>query len=226
MAGNLFNCGEAGDCLMDEMADKSEPLASGSQAGSAAEPTDAELVSRVRAGDEAAFEQLFNRHRRRVALIASRFFRTSEQIEEIVQESFMKLYFALENFTSPQETSFASWLARIAFNACYDELRRKKRRPEELASELSEGDMTSLRTRLDSAPSSEPQAEAALIERDLAAKLLARLSAEDRLVLVMLDVEELSVAEAAALTGWSVSKVKVRAHRARAHLRRVFAKLL
>ena len=57
-------------------------------------------------------------------------------------------------------------------------------------------------------------------------KLLARLSPEDRLVLVMLDVEGLSVAEIASLLGWTGSKVKVRAHRARAHLRRVLERFL
>lgn len=211
---------------MDEMADNSGPLASGSPTGSIPEPADAELVARARAGDESAFEQLFNRHKRRVALIASRFFRSSEQIEEIVQESFMKVYFALENFSSPQEASFASWLARIAFNACYDELRRARRHPENRASDLSEEDSASLRKQMAGLVSSEQETEAALIERDLAAKLLSRLRAEDRLVLVMLDMEELSVAEAAELTGWSVSKVKVRAHRARAQLRRVLGKLL
>jgi RNA polymerase sigma-70 factor (ECF subfamily) len=210
---------------MDEMADNSDPVPAEPHASSTAEPSDAELVSRVRAGDDAAFEQLFNRHRRRVALIASRFFRASEQIEEIVQESFMKVYFALASFSSPQETSFASWLARIAFNACYDELRRTRRRPENTASELSEEDRSSLRER-SAAGASGQETETALIERDLAAKLLARLRPEDRLVLVMLEVEELSVAEIAALTGWSASKVKVRAHRARAQLRGVLGKLL
>ena len=63
--------------------------------------------------------------------------------------------------------------------------------------------------------------ETRLVSRDLASKLLARLSAEDRLVLTLLDVEGFSVAEIAEITNWSISKVKVRAHRARAHLRRV-----
>src|SRR5215210_7068642 len=158
---------------MDEMADNSEPLASESHAGSSGEPTDAELVSRARTGDEWAFEQLFNRHKRRVALIASRFFRTSEQVEEIVQESFMKLYFALDTFSSPQETSFASWLARIAFNACYDELRRTRRRPENYAAELSEEDASSLREYAARQEGGASKTETALIERDLAAKLLS-----------------------------------------------------
>lgn len=205
------------------LADKSEPATL--PATSSVEPTDAELVARARAGDEPSFEELFNRHRRRVALIASRFFQRREQIEEIVQESFMKAYFALADFSGSEETAFASWLARIAFNACYDELRRTRRRPENTASELSDDDRSSLRERL-LVEATGPDAETVMIERDLAQKLLARLSPEDRLVLVMLNVEELSVADIAGLTGWSASKVKVRAHRARAHLRRILGKLL
>src|ERR1044071_10373063 len=113
---------------MDETAeDHSNPESSGAPAPSIAEPTDVELVARAHAGDEVAFEELFNRHRRRVALIGSRFFRQREQIEEIVQESFTKAYFALADFSNTQENSFASWLARIALNTCYDELRRLKR---------------------------------------------------------------------------------------------------
>ena len=64
----------------------------------------------------------------------------------------------------------------------------------------------------------------AAASRDLALKLLTRLSAEDRLVLTLLDVEGFSVAEIAQMTNWSISKVKVRAHRARAHLRKVLRK--
>src|ERR1044071_1859891 len=107
---------------MDEMAETSAP------------PDDARLVKSVLAGDESAFEELFNRHRRRVSLIASRFFRRREQIEEVIQESFTKAYLALPDFSNERESSFASWLARISFNTCYDELRRQKRRPESVMS--------------------------------------------------------------------------------------------
>ena len=65
-----------------------------------------------------------------------------------------------------------------------------------------------------------------LVSRDLATKLLSRLSADDRLVLTLLDVEGFSVAEIAEVTNWSISKVKVRAHRARAHLRRVLQRYI
>lgn len=210
---------------MDETAEHSDPAALRALASSAVEPPDVELVARVRAGDEAAFEELFNRHRRRVALIAGRFFRQREQLEEIVQESFTKAYFALGSFSGNEEMSFAAWLARIAFNVCYDELRRRKRRPESAISDLSEEEAAWLERNW-SDDGSGGGVESMAVSRDLAGKLLARLSPEDRLVLVLLDVEELSVAEIANLTQWSVSKVKVRAHRARASLRRVLGKFL
>jgi RNA polymerase sigma-70 factor (ECF subfamily) len=183
---------------------------------------DAELATLARDGDEAAFEELFRRHRRRVALIAARFFRQREQVEEVVQESFTKAFFALGEFTNSRDASFAAWLARIAFNVSYDELRRQKRRPEGALEELTEEESAGLSARLRDGPDAEGQA----VARDLAAKLLARLSPEDRLVLVMLDVEGLSVAEIAGLLGWTGSKVKVRAHRARAHLRGVLKRFL
>jgi RNA polymerase sigma-70 factor (ECF subfamily) len=203
---------------MDETADISGPAPTREL-----ERADAELAARARAGDEPAFEELFRRHRRRVALIASRFFRQREQVEEVVQESFTKAFFALSEFEGSRDASFAAWLARIAFNVSYDELRRQKRRPEGALEELTEEEAATLAGRL---RGEGVDAEARAVSRDLAAKLLARLSPEDRLVLVMLDVEGLSVSEIANLLGWTGSKVKVRAHRARAHLRRVLQRFL
>ncbi len=200
---------------MDETADNSGPAPT-----RAPELPDAELAARARDGDESAFEELFLRHRRRVALIASRFFRDRQRVEEVVQESFTKAFFALGEFTGRRDASFAAWLARISFNACYDELRRQKRRPEGALEDLTREEAERLRGRLHG------DAEGQAVSRDLASKLLARLSPEDRLVLVMLDVEGMSVAEIAAVNGWTASKVKVRAHRARAHLRRVLERFL
>jgi RNA polymerase sigma-70 factor (ECF subfamily) len=204
---------------MDETADISGYASAQPGPGGA----DAELAARARDGDEAAFEELFRRHRRRVALIAARFFRRGEQIEEVVQESFAKAFFALGEFGGGRDASFAAWLARIAFNVSYDELRRQKRRPEGALEELTEEEVGMLAERLRVTGS---DAEGQAVSRDLAAKLLARLSPEDRLVLVLLDVEGLSVAEIANLLNWTGSKVKVRAHRARAHLRRVLERFL
>ncbi|MDT7781210.1 MAG: hypothetical protein QOC99_3722 [Acidobacteriota bacterium] len=219
-------CGRGGDRQrMDEMADNSNPVTLLEPVEPDAARDDAWLVERARAGDERAFEELFERHRRRVSLIASRFFRQRQQIEEVVQESFTKAFLALGEFSNRRDASFAAWLARISFNACYDELRRQKRRPESALEDVTEDESARLRERLRAAgPSNDAESET--VSRDLASKLLARLSPEDRLVLVMLDVEGLSVAEIAGLMGWTGSKVKVRAHRARAHLRRVLKRFL
>jgi RNA polymerase sigma-70 factor (ECF subfamily) len=187
------------------------------------ESTDDALVNATVAGDESAFEQLFERHRRQVARIAGRFFLQREQIEEIIQDSFAKAYFALGTYHGTHAASFKAWLAQIAVNCCYDHLRRARRRPEQGFGDIEESEAQEFAAQLRSPPK---DVETQLISRDLAAKLLARLSADDRLVLTLLDMEGFSVAEIAEVTNWSVSKVKVRAHRARAHLRRVLQRYL
>jgi RNA polymerase sigma-70 factor (ECF subfamily) len=190
------------------------------------EPTDDALVKSVRAGDESAFETLFERHRARVARVAARFFPRREAVEEIVQETFVKAYFALDSYAGAHASSFPAWLTQIAVNTAYDELRRARRRPQHAEQSLTEDDARQFGSRLDSIVASGTDIESELVSRDLASKLLARLSAEDQLVLTLLDAEGLSVAEIAALTGWSASKVKVRAHRARASLRKVLRRYL
>jgi RNA polymerase sigma-70 factor (ECF subfamily) len=190
---------------------------------SIAECTDDALVAAAGMGDEAAFEQLFERHRRKVARIAGRFFSQREQIEEIIQDSFTKAYFALNTYHGTHEASFRAWLTQIAVNSCYDQLRRARRRPEQAAGDFTDSQMHEFAVRL---RADLPDVESTLVSRDLAQKLLGRLSPEDRLVLTLLDVEGYSVAEIAEMANWSVSKVKVRAHRARAHLRRVMQRFL
>ena len=187
-----------------------------------AEWTDDALVAAAGA-DEAAFEQLFERHRRQVARIAGRFFSQREQIEEIIQDSFTKAYFALKTYHGIHEASFRAWLTQITINTCYDHLRRARRRPEYTVEDFNDDEAHEFAGQLRAAAS---DVESALVSRDLAVKLLARLSADDRLVLTLLDVEGFSVAEIAKMTSWSISKVKVRAHRARAHLRRVMKRFL
>ena len=187
--------------------------------------TDDTLVAAALAGDEDAFGKLFERHRRLVARIAGRFFSQVEQIEEIIQDSFTKAYFALGTYHGTHAASFKAWLVQITVNSCYDQLRRTQRRPPQSFIDITDSENHELGTQLRAAGAS-ADVERAAISRDLAAKLLSRLSAEDRLVLTLLDVEGFSVAEIAEMIGWSISKVKVRAHRARAHLRRILQKYI
>ena len=188
-------------------------------------PSDESLAEAARAGDDSAFEQIFERHRRRVSRMVGRFFNRPERVEEILQDVFTKVYFALGAYSVERGPSFAAWLSRVAINSCYDELRRARRRPESSISDITSEEIVWLNSQ-NKPPSSNRDAESAVISRDLANKLLARLSPDDRIVLTLLDADELSVAEIAALMGWKVSKVKVRAHRARQSLRRVLGEFL
>jgi RNA polymerase sigma-70 factor (ECF subfamily) len=190
----------------------------------APEPADDELVADVCAGDEAAFALLFERHRRAVTRLAYRFFSQREQVEEIVQESFAEAFFSLGAYRGGQERSFIAWLSRITVRTCYQALRRS-RRAERVMSHLSEEEAALLADKLRNGGIGS-EVENRVISRDLAYKLLQRLEPDDRLVLALLNLADLSVAETAELTGWSVSKVKMRAHRARAALQRVLHRFL
>ena len=188
-----------------------------------AEMSDAQLVGLVLAGDELAFENLFDRYKRLVASIAARYFRRHEQIEEIIQISFTKIFLELKNFNGNHDFSFPSWIGRITANACLDILRKQKRKPENLHCELSDDEAEFL---FAAEKSNDKTAENSHVRRDLAEKLLSRLSAEDRAVIEMLEVEEMTVNEVSEITGWSKSKVKIRAFRSRKALRKIVKKFL
>jgi RNA polymerase sigma-70 factor (ECF subfamily) len=207
------------------MAEHVEPEESKTLRNQVQEATDDELVAAVRAGDEAAFTQLFERHRHLVSRLGYRFFPRREQVEEIIQEAFVKAYFALNGYQGGYEKSFVSWLARITVHTCYDELRRAKKRNESRLGDLTEEEAEFLTDRLRDL-SAGSNVEGSAISRDLANKLLARLKPEDRLVLTLLKQEELSIAEIAEVTGWTSAKVKMRSHRAQQGLRRVLRKFL
>jgi RNA polymerase sigma-70 factor (ECF subfamily) len=184
--------------------------------------SDKQLAELVLAGDETAFEQIFDRHKRLVASIAARYFRRPEQVEEIIQISFSKVYFELRSFRGAHELSLAGWVSRITRNACIDALRNQKRRPEELSCELGDNE----RTEVLAFTSSDPTAEQEHIDRDLAEKLLSKLSPEDQALLQMIYFEGLSIAEAAECLGWAGPKTKLRAWRARNALKKHLKRLL
>jgi RNA polymerase sigma-70 factor (ECF subfamily) len=185
--------------------------------------SDQQLVELVLSGDGSAFEQIFDRHKRMVAVVAGRYFRNPEQIEEIIQISFVKAFTELAKFRGAHDLSLASWLARITANSSFDVLRSNRRRPEDLCCDLTDGESETL---VDFAAGNVRSAESEVLDRDLAEKLLARVGEEDRALLQMLYAEELSVAEIADVTGWSQSKVKIKAWRARNAMRRILRKFL
>jgi RNA polymerase sigma-70 factor (ECF subfamily) len=183
------------------------------------------LARQARAGDESAFAEIVRRYSPRVFKVASRFFRQRSLVEEAAQDVFLKAFTQLESYQG--RGSMEGWLTRIATNTCLNILRGAKRRPELTVSDLTEDESHWLDEKLsDAARQLHRSAERSLVAADLADRLLGTLSAEDRLALTLIDGEDVSVKEVAEMTGWSESKVKVRAFRARRRIREAMEKLL
>jgi RNA polymerase sigma-70 factor (ECF subfamily) len=192
---------------------------------SGVEVHDDELVERTLAGDRDAFDMLVTRYSRSVFNLAGRFFRQPEAREDITQETFIKAYQSLHTYR--RGASFERWLMRITINACYDELRRLKRRQEFNLADLTDDEVRWLEDAL-AKPALEKfeQAERNEQAAALAEKLLQALSPEDRMVMLLYERDGLSTAEIAEITSWSRSKVKVRLFRARRALEKRIRRLL
>ena len=180
------------------------------------EPTDAELIAAVLDGDTASFEPLIRKHQPRVFATARRYARRESEVEDIVQEVFIKAFQKLKGFRG--EAPFEHWLMRLAVRTCYDFLRRHQRNRETAFSELTEPEADWLERFVVQPDMAGENADAA---RQLVDKILSRLPPAARLVITLLDIEGRPVKEIAALTGWSVPLVKVRAFRARGKMRQI-----
>ncbi len=179
--------------------------------------TDAEAdktdVSRVLAGDVNAFSSLLTRHRNHVLGIVGRHV-PPDQVQETAQDVFVRAFQSLASFR--QADRFRSWLSAIAVRTCYDYWRRRYRRNEVPLSQLSEAHCAWLQQAEARSAENAWQNLASRAEaREVLDWALTQLSAEDRMVIELVHLEERSVQEAAKLLGWSVANVKVRAFRAR-----------
>ncbi len=184
------------------------------------ERTEAELIAAVLKGDVASFEPLVQQYSPRLFATARRYARRESEVEDIVQEVWLKAFQKLSSFRG--EAPFEHWLMRLAVRICYDFLRSHQRHRETTFSELAEPESDWLERFVHQPDSARDDAAAA---RQLVERVLAQLSPAARLVITLLEIEERSVKEISSLTGWSVPLVKVRAFRARAEMRRVLAKM-
>ena len=182
-----------------------------------------DLARQAQDGDESAFAEIVRRYSPRVFSVASRFFRQRSLVEEAAQEVFLKAFTQLGSFEG--RGSFEGWLTRIATNTCLNMIRGAKRRPESTVSDLTTDEQNWLEQQ--SGDGSERlSVENNLVAADLADRLLSVLPPEDQQALLMIDGEDASIKEVAEATGWSESKVKVRAFRARRKLREAMENLL
>ena len=166
---------------------------------------DERLIQSTLAGDDEAFAELVRRYKRKVFGIATRLARNDHELDDICQEIFVKAYQKLKSFRG--EAPFEHWVSRIAVHACYDFLRATRRDRENVP--------------LDGIEIGVPDNVGAARASEVLQWAMAKLSADERLVITLLELEERSVRETAALTGWSESNVKVRAFRARQALKKI-----
>lgn len=187
--------------------------------------SDQAIIERVRNGEINAFGELMTRYRAWVFAIVLRHV-PPNCAEELAHDIFVEAYKALPTYRGAAE--FRHWLAGIAVRQCCTFWRRASRQPQSCRlSDLS----SATQTWLDQASQAvsreiaerQDQHQAA---RELLAYALDRLSAEDRTLITLIHLEERPVREAAKLLGLSAVNVKVRAHRARARMRKIIGLLL
>lgn len=181
--------------------------------------SDADIVQRVLEGDVNAFSELLERYRELVLIIVKKHV-PYDQVEETAQDVFVRAFQSLRGFRDADR--FKQWLSSIAVRTCYDFWRRYYRNREMPQSQLSDEHRNFLDRALADASSSRwSEAGKRAEAREILDWALDRLSPEDRMVLELIHLEGYSGKEAAALLGWSVANVKVRAFRSRKKLEKL-----
>jgi len=172
------------------------------------------LIAAARRGDTHSFNELVSHYQDMVYNVAYRILGDSQAAADASQDTFLSAYQAVGKFKGG---SFKAWLLRIATNACYDQLRLQKRRPtSSLEAVYTDSDSSSHFVNGRESP------EESALRHELGQTIqggIGTLPAEQRVTLVLSDVQGLSYVEIALATGASVGTVKSRLSRARARLR-------
>lgn len=176
---------------------------------------DDHLIARSQAGDVQAFNLLVERYQQRVYAVCLRMLGHGDA-DDVTQEVFLSAFRSIRRYRGG---SFISWLLRIATNKCLDALRARSRRPFISLDTAAEGTDNAPPRQLHD-PSESPEQH--LLRMDLARDLehaLLQLPPEQRLLVVLSDIQGYSYEEIAASTGWPAGTVKSRLSRGRARLR-------
>lgn len=172
------------------------------------EATDGALIAAYLGGDDRAFDQLVDRHQRRIYNLCYRMLGRTEDARDVTQDVFLTALRKLPSFRG--DAAFATWLHRVAVNACYDALRRRQRHPD--SAELGE----------DPAPSDRVQG--GIDPADVAAdvvdvqRALALVPEDFRAVLILHDAQDVAYEDIARILEVPLGTVKSRLHRGRVSL--------
>lgn len=172
------------------------------------------FIAQAQKGDVTAYNRLVIHYQSLVYNVVYRIMGEPQGAEDMTQDAFISAYKSLHSFRGG---NFKAWLLRIATNACYDELRRHKRRPQSSLDELTEENdsFSFLRS-----PEEGPEAQAQRVEMMQAIEgCLAALPDDQRITAVLRDIEGYDYNEIAEITASSLGTVKSRLSRARSKLR-------
>src|SRR5579864_4725994 len=179
---------------------------------------DFELIKRARKGDGAAFNELVLAYRKRILGTIARLISHPEDVEDVGQEVFLRLYFSLDQLRSAEV--FEPWLYRLTANAAYDYLRKRRRRLEARMSDLSEQQVV-LADAMAGEKVDRDEGERKRI-RDAVDSLLGAVSEDDRVLLTLKEVEGLSLKELEKIYHVKENALKVRLFRARQRVLKAF----
>jgi len=179
---------------------------------------DFELIKRAQKGDSAAFNEIVLVYRKRILGKISRLIARSEDVEDVAQEVFLRLYFSLDQLRTPEV--FEPWLYRLTVNAAYDHLRKQRRRQEYRMSDLSEQQIMMADAAAGGKVERDDQYKKKT--REFVASLLSEVSESDRILLMMKEVEGLSLKELEKIYDVNENALKVRLFRARQRVLKAF----
>lgn len=173
------------------------------------------LVRRAQSGDEAAFRDIVEKYQSKVFSIIHGIVRHRNDVEDIAQQVFAKVYFSLRNFDF--RSSLITWIYKITVNECFDYLRKKKVRKLVYDSDMSEDESRRVENS-EPALDRAPRTDAVLASRDYVVKLLDRVSDEEKQLLMLKEVEGYSVEELSGMLNMNENTIKVKLFRARQKL--------
>jgi RNA polymerase sigma-70 factor, ECF subfamily len=184
---------------------------------------DKQMLAKLRNRDERAFRELVDAHRDRVYNITYRMLGNRAEAEDVAQEVFIAVFKTIETFR--EESKFSTWLYRVTVNHCKNRIKYLARRHEKDRDELDEAAPAANNAVLGPNKGTRPDRalEGAQMEV-LLQQAIESLDEEHRAVVILRDVEELSIEEICEITGLPDGTVKSRLHRARATLRKKLAR--
>jgi RNA polymerase sigma-70 factor (ECF subfamily) len=177
-----------------------------------------ELIERAKSGDSTAFNGVVSAYRKRIFGTIARLIGRPEDVEDVAQDVFLRLYYSLDQLRTPEV--FEPWLYRLTVNAAYDYLRRQRRRHESRMSDLSEQQVVMA----DAAAGKEADLDSAHRRRvcEMVDDLLKSVSEQDRILLLLKEVDGLSLKELESIYRVKENALKVRLFRARQRVLKAF----